>query len=84
MFEGVPKFNVTSKDLRCKILDFLAEKTGVFNSKSEARRMINSNAVSLNKEKIKEDFQLTKEHLLNNKYILAQKGKKNYFLIIVK
>jgi tyrosyl-tRNA synthetase len=45
--------------------------------------MIKSNAVSINKEKITEDIQLTKNDLLNGKYILAQKGKKNYFLIIV-
>ena len=45
--------------------------------------MIKSNAVSINKEKITEDFQLSENDLLNGKYILAQKGKKNYFLIIV-
>jgi len=45
--------------------------------------MIKSNAVSINKEKITEDIQLTQNNLLNGKYILAQKGKKNYFLIIV-
>ena len=45
--------------------------------------MIQSNAVSINKEKITEDFQLSKNNLLNGKYILTQKGKKNYFLIIV-
>ena len=61
----------------------LAEKTQVFASKGEARRMIQSNAVSINKEKITEDFQLSENDLLNRKYILAQKGKKNYFLIIV-
>ena len=61
----------------------LAEKTEVFDSKGEARRMIKSNAVSINKEKITEDFQLSENALLNGKYILAQKGKKNYFLIIV-
>ena len=45
--------------------------------------MISSNAVSINKEKITEDFQLSKSTLLNGKYILVQKGKKNYFVIIV-
>jgi len=45
--------------------------------------MIKSNAVSINKEKITEDIQLTENDLLNGKYILAQKGKKNYFLIII-
>ena len=70
-------------DLGLGILDILAEKTQIFASKGEARRMISSNAVSINKEKITEDIRLTKNNLLNGKYILAQKGKKNYFLIIV-
>ncbi len=83
IFEGVPQFKVKAKNLSLGILDFLAEETKVFTSKGEARRMIKSNAVSVNKEKIKEDFQLSKENLLNEKYILVQKGKKNYFLIIV-
>ena len=46
--------------------------------------MIKSNAVSINKEKISEDFKLSENSLMNTKYILVQKGKKNYFLIIVK
>ena len=83
VFEGVPQFKMKKEDLSSGVLDVLAEKTGVFASKGEARRMIQSNAVSVNKEKITEDFQLSKNNLLNRKYILAQKGKKNYFLIIV-
>ena len=83
MFEGVPQFEIRKTDLSSGILDVLAEKTDVFESKGEARRMIKSNAVSINKEKITEDFQLSENDLLNGKYILAQKGKKNYFLIIV-
>ena len=83
VFEGVPQFEMKKEDLSSGILDVLAEKTTVFESKGEARRMIQSNAVSINKEKITEDFQLSEDDLLNRKYILAQKGKKNYFLIIV-
>ena len=83
VFEGVPQFEIRKTDLSSGILDVLAEKTEVFESKGEARRMIKSNAVSINKEKITEDFQLSENDLLNGKYILAQKGKKNYFLIIV-
>ena len=83
VFEGVPQFEMKKKDLSSGILDVLAENTQVFASKGEARRMIQSNAVSINQEKITEDFQLSGESLLNGKYILAQKGKKNYFLIIV-
>jgi len=83
VFEGVPQFEMSNADLGSGILNVLAEKTKVFASKGEARRMIQSNAVSINKERITEDFQLSENHLLNGKYILAQKGKKNYFLIIV-
>jgi tyrosyl-tRNA synthetase len=83
VFEGVPQFEMTKADLSAGILDIVAEKTQVFASKGEARRMIKSNAVSINKEKITEDHQLSENNLLNGKYILIQKGKKNYFLIIV-
>ena len=83
LFEGVPQFEIKKEDLSSGILDVLAEKTAVFESKGEARRMIQSNAVSINQEKITEYFQLSGDNLLNGKYILAQKGKKNYFLIIV-
>ena len=83
VFEGVPQFEISKADLDLGILDIVAEKTQIFASKGEARRMIKSNAVSINKEKITEDIRLTKNNLLNGKYILAQKGKKNYFLIII-
>ena len=83
VFEGVPKFEMKKAALNCGILDILAEKTQIFESKGEARRMISSNAVSINKEKIAEDFQISKNDLLSEKYLLVQKGKKNYFLIIV-
>ncbi|MBU46934.1 MAG: tyrosine--tRNA ligase [Flavobacteriales bacterium] len=83
VFDGVPKFNIKKAHLNSDILDVLAEKTRIFESKGSARRMISSNAISINKEKITEDFQLSKDNLLNEKYILVQKGKKNYFLIIV-
>jgi len=83
VFEGVPQFEISKADLSLNILDIVAEKTQIFASKGEARRMIQSNAVSINKEKITEDFKLAENNLLNEKYILTQKGKKNYFLIIV-
>lgn len=84
VFEGVPKFEIKKENLALGILDIVAEKTQIFSSKGEARRMINSNAVSINKEKITENFQLSDNKLLNGKYILLQKGKKHYFLISVK
>ena len=83
VFEGVPQYEISKTDLSLDILNIVAEKTQIFVSKGEARRMIKSNAVSINKGKITEDIQLTVNDLLNGKYILVQKGKKNYFLIII-
>ena len=83
VFEGVPQFEIKKPDLELGILDVFAEKTKIFGSKGDARRMIKSNAVSINKDKITEDVQLSENDLLNGKYILVQKGKKNYFLITV-
>ena len=83
VFEGVPQFSVGKADLGTDIFDFLSEKTQVFSSKGEARRMIQSNAVSINKEKISSDKVLSDNDLISNKYLLVQKGKKNYFLITV-
>lgn len=84
VFEGVPQFELSKTDLEnLGIVDFLAEKTQIFASKGEARRMLKDNGVSINKSKVREDFALSLNDLLNQKYILVQKGKKNYFLVIV-
>jgi len=85
VFEGVPQSEVTRSefDQGIGLLDFLSEKVGAFKSNGEARRMLKENAVSINKEKIKDDYQLSAKDLLNDKYILVQKGKKNYFLVKV-
>ncbi len=84
VFEGVPQFELAKADLdNLRIIDFLAEKTQIFTSKGEARRMLKDNGVSINKSKVREDFALSLSDLLNEKYILVQKGKKNYFLVIV-
>jgi len=82
VFEGVPQFNINLADLKLDVADVLAEKTNIFLSKGEVRRMIKSNAISVNKEKISQNFQFEKIDLLSGKYILVQKGKKNYYLII--
>ncbi|MBO6211296.1 MAG: tyrosine--tRNA ligase, partial [Algoriella sp.] len=65
------------------IVEALAEKTSFLKSNSEARRELKANAMSVNKEKIGEDFVLTTENLIADKYVLLQKGKKNYFILIV-
>ena len=81
VFDGVPIFKINKVDLDLPILDLLAEKTKIFNSKGEARRMIQSNGVSVNKQKINLDFFVSEKDILNSKYILIQKGKKNYFIL---
>jgi len=83
VFKGVPQSEVSSEEFESGIgiLDFLSAKAGAFKSNGEARRMLKDNAVSINKAKIKESFEVTSDSLLNNKYILVQKGKKNYFLV---
>jgi tyrosyl-tRNA synthetase len=83
VFEGVPQSEVIKADVESKvnIVEFLAEKTNIFASKGEARRMLKDNAVSVNKEKVKDVYEVSEADLLNEKYILIQKGKKNYFLV---
>jgi tyrosyl-tRNA synthetase len=84
VFEGVPQYKIEYSEIEngISIVDFLAEKTSVFPSKGEARKMIDGGGVSINKSKIEsQEFRIEKELLLNGKFILAQKGKKNYFLI---
>jgi tyrosyl-tRNA synthetase len=85
VFEGVPQFTILKSELEqgINIVDLLAEKTAVFPSKGELRRTMKGNGLSLNKEKISEEGMMVDSHfLIAGKYILAQKGKKNYSLII--
>ena len=83
IFEGVPQFEVSMSSIEdgAQIIDLLAQQSQVFASNGEARRMLKSNAVSVNKLKVGEDKLVTTEDLLNEKYVLIQKGKKNYFLL---
>jgi len=83
VFEGVPQCEILLSDIEngLNIVELVAEKTNIFPSKGEARRMLKDGGIQLNKEKMKEDYTVTKENLLNNKYLIVQKGKKNYYLI---
>ena len=86
IFEGVPKFDINNSDLknRINILDLLAVQSSVCTSKGEARRMIKSGGVSINKERIEDpDKMIGEEDLLNSKYILIQIGKKKYSLLTI-
>lgn len=86
VFEGVPQFEIDPGELQqgIGIVDLLAEKTNIFPSKGEARRMLKDGGVQVNKEKVNEEFTAGPAHLLSGKYMLVQKGKKNYYLLIVK
>ena len=84
VFSGVPTFDVPAAELPCNLLDLLAVKTAVFPSKGEARKMVQGGGVSLNKDKVTDiAYEVTAADIVDGKYILAQKGKKNYFIINV-
>jgi tyrosyl-tRNA synthetase len=86
VFEGVPRFTIAKSDLErgIALIDLLAVSTTIFPSKGEAKRMIQSGGIFINKEKAADAaFQITTHALLNNRYIVVQKGKKNYSLVEV-
>lgn len=85
VFDGVPQANISRQEIETgiNIIDVLNEKTGFFKSNGEARRALSANSISVNKEKVTEDFVLTNANLINNQFVLLQSGKKNYFVIRV-
>ena len=84
VFDGVPQFNIPSSDLGVSFIDLCAEKTQIFPSKGECRKMVQGGGVSLNKEKVADAQRaVTADDLIAGKYLLVQKGKKNYYLVIV-
>lgn len=85
VFDGVPQFKIAIAELNngIKVVDLLAEKAMVFPSKGELRRTVQSNGLSINKEKVADaEVIVDSVSLIGNKYMLIQKGKKNYFLLI--
>lgn len=87
VFEGVPQFEVSLAELNdgIKAIDLLTEKSAVFPSKGEMRKMTQGGGVAINKEKLAQpDAVVTADQLLNGRYLLVQKGKKNYFLLTAK
>lgn len=85
VFEGIPQATLSKDELKegVGIIDALSAKTGFLESNGQARRELKGNAISVNKSKVKEDFTLTEEQLISDKFILLGKGKKSNYLIIV-
>ena len=84
VFEGVPQFTITRDDLAKPFIDIVAEVCKVFPSKGECRKMVQGGGVQLNKEKVSDAMREVSENdLIAGKYLLVQRGKKNYFLITV-
>jgi len=85
VFEGVPQATVSKEDVEngLDMIGALAAKTNFLASNSDARRALKENAISVNKEKVKEDYTITSTDLIANKYVLLQRGKKSYFLLNV-
>jgi tyrosyl-tRNA synthetase len=86
VFEGIPFAEVSMSDIEegLDMIGAMAAKTNFLASNGEARRELKQNSISLNKEKVTEDRVITKEDLINNQFLLLQKGKKNYYVIRVK
>ncbi len=87
IFDGVPQFQIAKDVIQngIQVVDLLGEATDIFPSKGEARRMIKGGGLFINKDKIEDESKImSTEYLINNRYILVQKGKKNYFLITCK
>jgi len=83
VFEGVPQTGLAKKEIAksLNIVDFLADLTHIFASRGEARRMLKEGGVQVNKQKATEELDLNESFLLNGKYLLVQKGRKNYYLV---
>jgi len=86
IFEGVPQAEVSKGDIEegLDMIAALSAKTNFLNSNGEARRALKENSVSVNKEKVKEEYLITSSDLINNKYVILNKGKKNTYIIHVK
>lgn len=83
VFEGIPQAEINLSDLNegIDIVSLLNEKSGFLASNGEARRALKENSISINKQKVTEEFVLTKNDLISNKFVLVQRGKKNYFVV---
>ncbi len=82
VFEGVPQKEIAKTEvLGSNVIDLISEQSGFLKSKGEARRELQSNAISINKEKVNDSFSVSEKDLIDGKFLLLQKGKKNYFIV---
>ena len=83
IFEGVPQADIAMTEIEngLDMIAALAAQTNFLKSNGEARRALKENSVAVNKEKVKEDYTITKDDLINNKYVILNKGKKNTYII---
>ncbi|EHQ42204.1 MULTISPECIES: tyrosine--tRNA ligase [Myroides] len=86
VFDGVPQAEITKADVEAglPIIEALAGKSGFMPSNGEARRSLQANAIAVNRDKVTEEYVVTTQDLINDQFILLQKGKKNYFILHVK
>jgi tyrosyl-tRNA synthetase len=85
VFDGVPQAEISASEIEegLDMIGALAAKTQFLKSNGEARRALKENSISVNKEKVKEDYKITSEDLINNKYVVINKGKRNTYIIKV-
>lgn len=85
VFDGVPRYEIPASVLPSRITELLSAHTAIFASKGELRRLVGGGGLFINKSKVLEpEKEITRDELINDKYLLVQKGRKNYFLIVVK
>ena len=85
VFDGVPQAEISKSELMdgLDMIGALAAKTQFLGSNGEARRELKQNSISVNKEKVKEDYLITLADLINERFVLLQKGRRNYFVLVV-
>lgn len=86
VFEGVPQVKISKEEMNTgiNVIEFFSDKTQIFPSRGEARKMLQGGGVLINKTKVEDpELNVSAEHLMKGKYLLAQKGKKNYYLVTV-
>ena len=84
VFDGVPRFSISPGKMEREMMELLVEETGIFGSRGELRRLVKGGGISINKQKVNDpEMQIDRNDYINDKYLLVQKGKKNYYLIQV-